>query len=99
MDELNQPISNNRYDKTLLKIYNSKSPLLISTDGGLDTKVGNHASAAIAWSILDIRDGESITTSEWKKRPKIPLLDRINRLPEKIGSHRVDIGHGELLAY
>ena len=99
MNELNQPIPNNRYDEMLLKIYISKIRLLISTDGGLDTKVGNHASAAIAWSILDIRGGETIATGEWKNIPTIPLLARINRLHEKIGSHKVDIGHGELLEY
>ena len=95
MDEMNKQVSNNKYDEILLKIY----PLLISTDGGLDVKIGNHALAAIAWSILDIRDKENMTKGEWQNRQKIPLLARISRLPEKIGSHKVDIGHGELLAY
>jgi len=88
------------YGEILEKIIMSKSPLIISTDGGLKLNNGSVlATASITWSILQIKPNESITSGEWTSRTTIPLLQRNCLLPKQIGASTTDIGHAELLAF
>ena len=90
---------NNR-GAALLRILNSKSPLIIATDGGHETIEDDTpiTSAAITICILDIRENETLSTREWEKREVIPILIGSCRLPNQIGAHNSDNNQGEALA-
>jgi len=85
-------ITNNNklnYSYIMGLIKSSKSPIIISTDGGHTENNENHnqarTSAAITLCLSDIRSGESISSREWEQRSVIPLLVRCMIHPHKIG--------------
>jgi len=84
---------NNR-GAALLKIFHSKSPIIIATDGGHETLSKNIAasSASISICIIDIKDNESIMSRESENREIIPVLIRSCR------AHSSDNNQGEALA-
>jgi len=80
-------------------LMNSKSPIIIATDGSHKEKE-NHRSTSSSFviCILDIRKDECITSQQWVQRPVIPVLARISMLPQNFGSCGTDIAHGEATA-
>ena len=91
----------NKYDKSgriLQKLYSSKGPLIIATDGAHE-RTPHKSSAAFCICTLDIRPGESILSANWTNRPMIPLYSRTNQLPEKFGINPSDVASGECFAF
>jgi len=95
------PVPMDDYGLIFTMILNSKSPLVIATDGGLKQSKQNLniASACMTWCLLDIRNDETIQSGEWRNRAVIPILQRLALLPHKLGAIKTDIGHAELLAF
>jgi len=97
----------NKYEHIVFNtIFRSKSPIIIATDGSLkniDTdknsaqKISN--SAFTTMGILNIKEGESITSGEWTTRPITPLLFRISALPNQLGDSDIDISIAECHAF
>jgi len=81
-------------------VMQSKSPILISTDGA-HSQGSEHAktSSSFVLCTLDIRKGENLKSLEWTNRRVIPLLSRTSILPTNFGSCRTDIAHGEFNAF
>jgi len=93
-------IATNDRGAVLLKIFHSKSTIIIATDGGHETLNENIAvsSASISICILDIKDNESIMSREWENREIIPELIRSCTLPCELGAHNSDNNQVEALA-
>jgi len=91
----------NKYEKSgriLHKLYLSKGPLIIATDGAHE-RTPHKSSAAFCICTLDIRPGETILSANWANRPMIPLYSRTARLPEKLGINSSDVASGECYAF
>ena len=91
----------NRYHlsgRLLQKLYNSKGPLIIATDGAHEN-LSSKTSAAFCICTLDIRPGESILSENWTNRPMIPLCSRTKLLPKQLGTSQSDIATGECYAF
>jgi len=89
-------------------ISQSKSPLLISSDGGhelipktasTNSITSTLTTAAFVISIADVREGETLQSGQWIHRPVIPLLSRASILPPRIGTTPSDIATSELWAF
>jgi len=90
--------------RILSKIFHSKGPLIIATDGAHEQKnpsngIIHKTSAAFCICTLDIREGESIHSTGWLNRPMIPIYSRTSHLPTNIGTSTSDIAHGEGYAF
>jgi len=98
-------VEKNKYGSIINKIFNSKSPLIIATDGGLSLLNNEKeerticASASITWCLLKIKPNETIISGEWQDREVIPILQRSCALPKNFGTTDTDIGHAELQAF
>jgi len=80
-------------------LLNSKSPLLIATDGShVETEERRKTSSSFVVCILDIRTDECLQSREWEHRPVIPILSRTSALPQNFGTCDADIAHGEACA-
>jgi len=85
--------------KFLRYLMNSKSPILIATDGShVASNDSSSTSSSFVLCVLDIRENESLKSEEWINRPVIPLLSRISMLPSNFGTSKSDIAHGEFCA-
>jgi len=85
--------------KFLRYLMNSKSPILIATDGShVVSNESSSTSSSFVLCVLDIRENESLHSEEWINRPVIPLLSRISMLPRNFGTSKSDIAHGEFCA-
>jgi len=94
----------NKYSKIINTILDSKSPIIIATDGSCQPEQNSSqtyikATSAFTVGILDIRVHESLETKEWISRPIIPLLCRISALPNKFGASATDISIAECHAF
>jgi len=94
-----------RYASVFNAIINSKSPIIVATDGSCrprnetSNKTYIKASSAFTVGILDIRNDESLESSEWTDRPIIPLLCRTSALPNMMGASETDIAVAECHAF
>jgi len=80
-------------------LMNSKSPVLVATDGShSNTGPANNTSSSFVICVLHIKDNEDISSGEWMDRPVIPLLGRVSMLPQNFGTCKADIAHGEFCA-
>jgi len=92
--------------KILKFIMDSKSPILVATDGAhsrpeIDpSEAGDTSttSSSFVLCIADIKEKESLESGQWIHRPVIPLLSRASILPQNFGSTPTDIAHGEFWA-
>ena len=94
------PCSKNNLGEALIKIAESKSPILIATDGGHveEANCENLTSAAITICTLDIKQNETLESGEWMHRKTIPMIMRSCILPNLIGANPSDCNHGEAMA-
>jgi len=88
--------------KMLQFLVNSKSPILVATDGSHSTLEKESqempeikTSSSFVFCVADIRDKESIKSGQWLNRPIIPIFGRASILPQNFGSTSTDIAHGE----
>ena len=84
-----------------LALKNSDSPLFIFTDGGsqkADHARGAANSAAIVVCKPNVHPNEKFGDGKWQKRPPIPLIARIQPLPDNFGTSPTDNGHAEMIA-
>ena len=94
----------NKYAYIFNYILRSKSPIIIATDGSLKDTINNEvtykcSNSAFTMGVLNIKEGESITSAEWTERPIIPLLCRISALPSHLGNSDIDISIAECHAF
>ena len=87
-------------------ILESKSPILIATDGShslsnLSVEHNNihDTTSSFVLCVLDIRDKESLVSGEWAERPVLPIFSRIAILPTNFGQCKTDIAYGEFCAF
>ena len=80
-------------------LMNSKSPIIIATDGShAETEKHRKTSSSFVLCVLDIHKGESLASGNWEHRPVIPILSRTSALPQNFGTCNSDIAHGESCA-
>jgi len=95
-------ISFNQYSwkgRFLQFLINSKSPMIIATDGSHSTSEHDtKTTSSFVICTLDIKVNETIVSGEWAHRPVIPLLSRVSILPTNFGTNDSDIAHGESYA-
>ena len=84
-----------QYGKMMNVLFQRGSPIIIATDGAHTPSDLKQTSSSFAVCCLDIRKEESLCSGEWIGRPMIPLLVRSAKLPTKLGTHAMDIAHGE----
>ena len=105
-NEVRRPIANGKAlcsDKETLQyaLHQTKSPLLVYTDGGSqksDHAKGAANAAAMVLCIADIKNNEDFESGEWQTRAPIPLITRIQLLPNQLGNSPTDNGHAEMMA-
>ena len=85
--------------RMLKRIIDSKSPIIIATDGShMESHVSSSTSSSFVLCILNIKEDEELATGNWMDRPVIPLMSRVSMLPQNFGSSTSDIAHGEFCA-
>jgi len=110
MDKITKALMFNTYSwegLCLQFILNSKSPILVATDGShsLSASSTDHnrnthdTTSSFVLCVLDIRDNETLISGEWADRPVLPILSRIAVLPTNFGNCNSDIAYGEFCAF
>ena len=94
--------SKHKYFDCIQAILQSKSPIIVATDGALrhpKATCDKSVSSAFVICILDIRSSETIKSGEWTHRPAVPLLSRCSLLPNSIGANDTDVASAECHAF